>query len=334
MNSAGKGRALWIGRYTFTILQNRRSLSEPMNIAAMLVFWRHRTTFASYKGSSSNDRLSVEQSADVSENSQDMSKALSLDVRHSSVVKGVLVRKQRPMSSYFFTGQSTFYDLLHDLDTRIRELEHSSEMTKIPTSSTKKSSKDWASKEEIESLLNVSLKTREYCQILERLNLLSLQPNMASTFQDFLSYFKKEEKATQLVQRRIHVDDEYGRAHAIGKRKEASAKVCLIAGTGEWMVNEQPLHEYFPRIQDRKICIAPLELTNRLSAYNMWCLVKGGGHTGTKLYHLFTNLFLPLYRMHFFYYLGQSGAIQLGISRALCIKEPELRPHLRQGKCS
>jgi small subunit ribosomal protein S9 len=92
---------------------------------------------------------------------------------------------------------------------------------------------------------------------------------------------------------------------AVGRRKTASARVRLYPGTGTIMVNDRPLEEYFPRGTDVIIINRPLQVTDTLSAYNVSVHVAGGGLT------------------------GQAGATSLGIARALCETDENLRSVLK-----
>ena len=80
---------------------------------------------------------------------------------------------------------------------------------------------------------------------------------------------------------------------AIGRRKEAIARVRLVPGTGTIVVNDRAYDEYFPRESLRLAIRSPLLLTHQLGKYNVIASVMGGGIT------------------------GQAGAIRLGIARAL-----------------
>jgi small subunit ribosomal protein S9 len=95
---------------------------------------------------------------------------------------------------------------------------------------------------------------------------------------------------------------------AIGRRKESSARVRLMSGSGQFIVNGKPLEEYFTREGDPQRINAPLELVgeNR-SQLDITIVVKGGGVT------------------------GQTTAAQLGIARALVKMDPERRATLRRG---
>ena len=92
---------------------------------------------------------------------------------------------------------------------------------------------------------------------------------------------------------------------AIGRRKEATARVRLYSGTGEIVVNELPMNEYFGRALDQMILRQPLALTGTEASYNISVQVKGGGES------------------------GQASAVRLGIARALCATDENMRPTLK-----
>jgi small subunit ribosomal protein S9 len=92
---------------------------------------------------------------------------------------------------------------------------------------------------------------------------------------------------------------------AVGRRKTASARVRLYPGTGTIIVNDRPLEEYFPRGTDVIIINRPLQVTDTVNAYNVSVHVAGGGLT------------------------GQAGATSLGIARALCETDDNLRSVLK-----
>ncbi len=95
---------------------------------------------------------------------------------------------------------------------------------------------------------------------------------------------------------------------AVGRRKTATARVRLFpGGDGSIVINDRPLQEYF--VQGMKVLhlVEPLKVTAMENRFNVSVIVNGGGIT------------------------GQSGAIRLGIARALLKVDPELRPILRKG---
>jgi small subunit ribosomal protein S9 len=92
----------------------------------------------------------------------------------------------------------------------------------------------------------------------------------------------------------------------VGRRKESVARVSLMPGKGNIMVNRRPYEKYFIRETDRLIIKQPLMVTNNLNKYDIFANVRGGGLT------------------------GQAGAFRLGIARALILVDPGLRDFLRK----
>ncbi len=93
---------------------------------------------------------------------------------------------------------------------------------------------------------------------------------------------------------------------ATGRRKQATARVRLIPGTGNLYVNGREGAEFFRREVLSMIVRTPLEVTETDGRFDIHCSVKGGGLTGA------------------------AGAIKHGISRALCEYDPELRDTLKK----
>jgi small subunit ribosomal protein S9 len=92
---------------------------------------------------------------------------------------------------------------------------------------------------------------------------------------------------------------------AIGRRKTATARVRLYPGTGEIVVNDKPMEQYFGRALDQMILRQPLNLTGTAATYNISVHVNGGGEG------------------------GQASAVRLGISRALCEYDGNFRAALK-----
>jgi small subunit ribosomal protein S9 len=92
----------------------------------------------------------------------------------------------------------------------------------------------------------------------------------------------------------------------IGRRKESTARVRVMGGSGLFMVNGKTVEEYFTRFGDPDKAAAPLQATgeNR-SQWDITVVVKGGGVT------------------------GQVNAVTLGLARALVKINPDLRSALR-----
>jgi small subunit ribosomal protein S9 len=94
----------------------------------------------------------------------------------------------------------------------------------------------------------------------------------------------------------------------IGRRKESTARVRLMTGSGKFVVNDKPVEAYFPRIGDIGVILLPLKAVGENpEQLDITVVVKGGGVT------------------------GQTDAVQLGVSRALIKMNPELQPILRKG---
>jgi small subunit ribosomal protein S9 len=92
---------------------------------------------------------------------------------------------------------------------------------------------------------------------------------------------------------------------AVGRRKTATARVRLYPGTGEIVVNDKPLLQYFGRELDRMLLKMPLAITGTENTLNVSVHVTGGGDN------------------------GQAAAVRLGIARALCKSDSNLRPPLK-----
>jgi small subunit ribosomal protein S9 len=80
---------------------------------------------------------------------------------------------------------------------------------------------------------------------------------------------------------------------ATGRRKRSIARVTMTKGTGKIIVNDVPVTEYMPLATMVKDLMQPLVVTNNEKTFDINVNVKGGG------------------------YSGQTGAIRLGITRAL-----------------
>jgi small subunit ribosomal protein S9 len=94
--------------------------------------------------------------------------------------------------------------------------------------------------------------------------------------------------------------------YGTGRRKTSTARVFLKAGSGNIVVNNRPLDEFFGRETARMVVRQPLELVEMLDKFDVTVTVKGGGTT------------------------GQAGAIRHGISRALMEYDETLRAALRR----
>jgi len=94
--------------------------------------------------------------------------------------------------------------------------------------------------------------------------------------------------------------------YGTGRRKSAVAQVRLLPGNGAIIINGVPYEEIFTSPEHRRTILQSLLITESLSKYNTMVKVNGGGIS------------------------GQSGAISLGIARALVKTDDNLKPVLRQ----
>jgi small subunit ribosomal protein S9 len=91
-----------------------------------------------------------------------------------------------------------------------------------------------------------------------------------------------------------------------GRRKTSVARVFLRSGKGTITVNGRPIDSYFTTETSRALVRQALLATETAEKFDVLVLTDGGG------------------------YIGQAGAVRLGISRALVEFNPELRPRLKQ----
>ena len=94
----------------------------------------------------------------------------------------------------------------------------------------------------------------------------------------------------------------------IGRRKESTARVRVMSGSGRFLVNDKSLEDYFTRLGDSQAILAPLQASGeKREQLDITVVVKGGGVT------------------------GQTSAVQLGVARALIKMNPDFRPTMRKG---
>ncbi len=93
--------------------------------------------------------------------------------------------------------------------------------------------------------------------------------------------------------------------NAVGRRKEAIARVRLVPGKGDIIINKRALDEYFG-LETLKMSVRQPLVLVKATGFDVLVNVNGGGLT------------------------GQAGAIRHGISRALIKANPELRGELKK----
>lgn len=94
--------------------------------------------------------------------------------------------------------------------------------------------------------------------------------------------------------------------HAVGRRKTSVARVWMKTGSGQIIINDRPMEQYFGRKALQLIIKQPLELTQTQDRFDFKVNVQGGGIS------------------------GQAGAIRHGITRALLKAMPDLRNTLKK----
>ncbi|WP_341656112.1 30S ribosomal protein S9 [Blattabacterium cuenoti] len=92
--------------------------------------------------------------------------------------------------------------------------------------------------------------------------------------------------------------------HTIGRRKRSLARIYLRTGNGLIIINSIKLYQYFPKYLHPKI-LYPIEIVNKMGQFDINAKVFGGGFN------------------------GQSEAIRLAISRALCLFDIKNRKRLK-----
>ncbi|MCE1244230.1 30S ribosomal protein S9 [Oryzomicrobium sp.] len=92
--------------------------------------------------------------------------------------------------------------------------------------------------------------------------------------------------------------------YGTGRRKSAVARVFIKRGSGNIVVNDKPLDEYFSRETGRMVVRQPLELVEHTSTFDIKVNVAGGGES------------------------GQAGAVRHGITRALIEYDAALKSAL------
>jgi len=94
----------------------------------------------------------------------------------------------------------------------------------------------------------------------------------------------------------------------VGRRKESTARVRLMSGSGRFTVNEKELPAYFTRLGDIESILAPLKAAGQdVKTYDITVHVNGGGVT------------------------GQTDSVQLGLARALVKMNDQWGPIMRKG---
>ncbi|BAN07233.1 30S ribosomal protein S9 [Levilactobacillus brevis] len=91
-----------------------------------------------------------------------------------------------------------------------------------------------------------------------------------------------------------------------GRRKNSSARVRLVPGSGKIVMNNKVIEDYIPFASIREVVLQPFNVTETLGNYDALVTVRGGGFS------------------------GQAGATRHGIARALLEVDPDFRGPLKR----
>ncbi|MFH1329041.1 MAG: 30S ribosomal protein S9 [Actinomycetota bacterium] len=95
-------------------------------------------------------------------------------------------------------------------------------------------------------------------------------------------------------------------AQTVGRRKTSVVRVRIYEGTGTMSLNDRPLEVYFPSMAQRLRILEPMRAAGMDGSYDIAATLGGGGLN------------------------GQTDALRLGIARALCEVNPEVRRTLKK----
>ena len=129
------------------------------------------------------------------------------------------------------------------------------------------------------------------------------EENKETNSLDDLSKLKVDDKEEAIINEpKI---DTLGRSYATGRRKESTARVWVKRGTGKISINGKEMVNYFARPVLQMQLNFVFDIAERKDQFDVIATVKGGGLS------------------------GQAGAVRHGLSRALCLFEPDLRKPLK-----
>ena len=208
-----------------------------------------------------------------------------------------------PASPSYFTARPQFTDDFLSLQKLLRKY------LRYPTVEPGQAPRvAWKTVAQYRLLVGEPVRSAKYhliLQVLKRLNQIHPQM-MPKELKEAMRPYKRDVDPYANVPNPGTIDD-CGRSYGIGRRKSSSAKVYLVQGNGEVLVNGKSINAVFGRVHDRESALWALKATGRMNKYNVWALVTGGGTT------------------------GQAESVMLGAAKALMVHEPSLKPALRRG---
>ncbi|XP_068246408.1 small ribosomal subunit protein uS9m-like [Palaemon carinicauda] len=207
----------------------------------------------------------------------------------------------RPFHTLFYTGLPNYFQILHDITERVRELDHfASRMSHYNVALDKDkslnlSSSEWLTKEEFEIKIIEAMKDYHYEFFIKSMNRLAAHP-LSYRAKDFIMDFRKNKPIVKLLQeipKVMYTAEGVPYMTETGRRKTATATVTVYGrGSGKVTINDKDIL-YFSNLQDREQILFPLQFCGVLGTVDVVAEVEGGGTT------------------------GQSGAIRYAIAMAL-----------------
>ncbi|SCU90623.1 LADA_0F05358g1_1 [Lachancea dasiensis] len=208
-----------------------------------------------------------------------------------------------PKLTTFYSANPHHEDRVDRLETLLRKY------IKLPTIQVTPSERpSWLSFSEYALIGGgTRLKPIQYQQLVTLLNRLhAIEPELTNEeiTTELSQYFKKTKlQASQLSVKTL---DEFGRSIAVGRRKTSTAKVYLVRGSGDILINGRQFNDYFAKMKDRESVAYPLKVVDSLGKYNVFVATSGGGIT------------------------GQAEATMHAIAKALLVFNPLLKPRLHK----
>ncbi|KAF6008009.1 hypothetical protein HII13_004192 [Brettanomyces bruxellensis] len=225
-------------------------------------------------------------------------------VRQMEVVRHVYNRAARRPDRISAYEQFSEYYKVSNGDRHVPELER---MRLVPTNT----DNSWMTFEDYQDIGGGNkLKVTQYQKLITVLRRLdSIEPELRNDeVNNALNTYRKAKDESSGKEKTKQLDDK-GRGVAVGRRKASSAKVYVVEGEGNILINGKPLEEVFPIYEDRLRILLPLQVVDAVVKYNVFALARGGGKT------------------------GQIDSIKLALSKALCIHNPLYKKRLFAAGC-
>lgn len=209
-----------------------------------------------------------------------------------------------PSSPSYFTGSPTFNDDTLLLQALVDKY------SQVPTVAADQIPRAyWVTVGHYRSTVNERVSSSKFARLQRLLSQLNRihRSFMPEEVQAVLQRFTRP-GLEKIAQAKVGKIDQWGRSLGVGRRKESTARVWLVEGTGEILINGRAIAQAFPRLHDRESALWALSSAERMDKYNVFALIQGGGIT------------------------GQAESMTLALAKALLVHEPALKPALRRGK--